>query len=57
MKIQNQISRNAFLIFDNSGNFENFVYTKTEAEKLRAEGKKIFFVSAGDKKNIIIRRK
>jgi hypothetical protein len=57
MKIINQTCRNAFLIFDNSGKFENFVYTKSEAEKLKSEGKKIFFVSAGDKKNIIIRRK
>jgi hypothetical protein len=57
MKIQNQTCRNAFLIFDNSGRFDGFVYTKTEAEKLKSEGKKIFFVSAGDKKNIIIRRK
>jgi hypothetical protein len=54
MKIENHIFRDVFLIFSPSGRFETFLYSRAEALEYKRQGKKVFFISAGNKKSIMI---
>jgi hypothetical protein len=45
-----------FLIFSQTGKFETFLYSRAEALEYKKQGKKIFFISAGNKKSIMIGR-